>query len=125
MSANLIGTVGSWGIGAAETSIGIIIEGIDETSRNEKNFLKDISGQRMGRSDFDESIEVKLSGAITSSNAFSTKLGANITLANTIASTHLYNNNTGRTLVDEVKKTSQNEDWKRIEVDIEVLPFFS
>lgn len=124
MSANLIGTVGSWGIGAAETSIGIIIEGIDETSRNEKNFLKDIQGQRMGRSDFDESIEVKLSGAITSSNAFSTKLGANITLANTISADHLYNNNTGRTLVDEVKKTSQNEDWKRIEVDIEILPFF-
>lgn len=124
MSANLIGTVGSWGIGAAETSIGIIIEGIDETSRNEKNYLKDISGQRMGRSDFDESIEVKLSGAITSTNAFSTKLGANITLANAIGTNFLYNNNTGRTVVNEVKKTSQNEDWKRIEVDIEVLPFF-
>jgi hypothetical protein len=123
MSANLIGTVGSWGIGAAETSIGIIIEGIDETSRNEKNYLKNHIGERQGRADFDESIEVKLSGAITSSNAFSTKLGANITLANAIGTNFLYNNNTGRTLVDEVKKTSQNEDWKRIEVDIEVLPF--
>jgi hypothetical protein len=124
MSANLIGTVGSWGIASAETSIGIIIEGIDETARNEKNYLRDIVGQRMGRSEYDESIEVKLSGAITSSNAFSTKLGANITLANTIVSNSLYSNNTGRTLVGEVKRTASNEDWRRIEVDIEVLPFF-
>jgi hypothetical protein len=78
----------------------------------------------MGRSEYDESIEVKLSGAITSSNAFSTKLGANITLANTIVSNSLYSNNTGRTLVGEVKRTASNEDWRRIEVDIEVLPFF-
>jgi hypothetical protein len=124
MSANLIGTTGSWGISAAETSIGIIIEGIDETTRNEKNYLKDIYGQRMGRSDFDESIEVKLSGKLTSSTPFSTKLGANITLANTIVSNSLYNNNTGRTVVNEVKRTASNEDWRGVEVDIEVLPFF-
>jgi hypothetical protein len=124
MSANLIGTVGSWGIAAAETSIGIIIEGIDETTRNEKNYLKDIYGQRMGRSDFDESIEVKLSGKLTSSAPFTTKLGANITLANTIVSNSLFNNNTGRTVVNEVKRTASNEDWRGIEVDIEILPFF-
>ena len=124
MSANLIGTVGTWGIAAAETSIGIIIEGIDETSRNEKNYLKNTSGERMGRSDYDESIEVKLSGKMTSNTPFSTKLEANITLANTIASNHLYNNNTGRTVVNEVKRSSANEDWRGIEVDIEVLPFF-
>jgi hypothetical protein len=124
MSANLIGTVGSWGIAAAETSLGIIIEGIDETTRNEKNYLKNVSGERMGRSDFDESIEVKLSGKLTSSAPFTTKLGANITLANTIVSNSLYNNNTGRTVVNEVKRTASNEDWRSIEVDIEILPFF-
>lgn len=124
MSANLIGTVGQWGIAAAETSIGIIIEGIDETTRNEKNYIKDISGQRVGRSEFDESIEVKLSGKATSSSPFSTKLGANIVLGNTIAANSLYNNNTGRTVVNEVKRTASNEDWRGVEVDIEVLPFF-
>jgi len=124
MAANLIGTYGSWGIASAETSIGIIIEGIDETSRNEKNYLRNTVGERMGRSEYDESIEVKLSGALTSSNAFSTKLGANITLANTIVTGSLFNNNAGRTVVNEVKRTSANEDWRRVEVDIEVLPFF-
>lgn len=124
MAANLIGTYGQWGISSAETSIGIIIEGIDETSRNEKNYLRNTSGERMGRSDYDESVEVKLSGAITANTPFSTKLGANITLANAISTNLLYNNNTGKTLVNEGKRTSANEDWKRIEVDIEVLPFF-
>lgn len=125
MSANLIGTVGSWGIASAETSIGIIIEGIDETTRNEKNYIKDNVGQRTGRSEYDESIEIKLSGKLTSSAPFTTKLGANITLANTIVSNSLYNNNAGRTVVNEVKRSSENEGWKGIEVDIEVLPFFT
>ena len=125
MSANLIGTVGSWGIASAETSIGVIIEGIDETTRNEKNYIKNQIGHRVGRSEYDESIEVKLSGKLTSSTPFSTKLGANITLANTIVANSLYNNNTGRTLVGEVKRSSENEGWKSIEVDIEVLPFFT
>jgi hypothetical protein len=124
MAANLIGTVGLWGIAAAETSIGVIIESIDETSRNEKNYLKDIYGQRMGRSDYDESIEGKLTGKLTSSSPFSTKLGANITLANAIVSNHLYNNNTGRTVVNEVKRSYSNEDWRGVEIDVEVLPFF-
>jgi hypothetical protein len=124
MSANLIGTVAPWGIAAAETSIGIIIEGIDETTRNEKNYIKNIVGERTGRSDFDESIEVKLSGKITSTAPFTTKLGANITLANTIVSNSLFNNNTGRTVLNEVKRSASNEDWRGIEVDIEILPFF-
>ena len=124
MAANLIGTYGSWGIGFNETNIGVIIESIDDTTRNEKKYLKDISGQRMGRSEYDESIETKLSGKLTSSTPFSTKLGANIALTNAIASNSLYNNNTGRTVVNEVKRTRSNEDWAGIEVDVEMLPFF-
>ena len=125
MSANLIGTVGSWGIDASETSLGIIIEGIDETSRNEKSYIKDRVGQRTGRSEYDESIEFTLNGKQTSSSPFSTKLGANIALGNTIANDLLYNNNTGFTVVNEAKRSSENEGWKGIEVPCEVLPFFA
>lgn len=124
MAANLIGTVGNWGIAAAETSIGIIIEGIDEVTRNEKTPIRNNIGERTGRSEYDESIEVKLSGALVTNQVFNTKLGANITLANTIVSNSLHGSNTGRTLVNEVKRTASNEDWQRVEVDIEVLPFF-
>lgn len=125
MAANLISATGSWGIASAETNIGIIIEGIEETTRNEKNYQRDEVGQRTGRADYDESIEVKLSGKLTSSSPFTTKLGANITLANTITANSLQTNSAGLTVVDEVKRTSSNEDWKTVEVDIEILPFFS
>jgi hypothetical protein len=123
MAATLIGTTGTWGVGSAETSIGIIIEGIDETTRNEKKYIRNNVGDRVGRVDYDESIQVKLSGKLTSNSPFSAKLGANITLANTIASNSLQTSSTGRTVVDEVKRTSSNEDWRGIEVDIEILPF--
>lgn len=125
MAANLISATGDWGIDSAETNIGVIIEGIEETTRNEKNYQRDEQGQRTGRADYDESIEVKLSGKLTSSSPFTTQLGANITLDNTITSNSLQTNSTGLTVVDEVKRTAGNEDWKGVEVDIEVLPFFS
>ncbi len=123
MSANLIAATGSWGM-SSETSAGVIVEGLEEVTRTEKNFLKDEVGQRTGASFYDESIEVKLSGKLTASSPFSIKLGANVVLGNTIASNSLYNNNAGRTLVNEVKRTRANEDWRGVEVDIEVLPFF-
>jgi len=125
MAATLIGTVGSWGIGSAETTLGIIIEGIDETTKNEKSYIKDKIGQRIGRSEYDESIEVKMKGKMTSSSPFSTKLGANIVLANAITADSLVSNNAGRTLVDEVKRTAENEGWKGVEVDVSFLPFFT
>lgn len=125
MAANLISATGDWGIDSAETNIGVIIEGIEETTRNEKSYQRDEQGFRTGRADYDESIEVKLTGKLTSSSPFTTKLGANITLANTITANSLQTNSTGLTVVDEVKRTAGNEDWKGVEVDIEVLPFFS
>lgn len=124
MAATLIGTVGIWG-GTAETTLGVIFEGLDETTKNEKSYLKDNVGQRIGRADYDESIEVKLKGKLTANSPFSTKLGANITLANTITSNSLVTSSAGRTLVDEVKRGSENEGWKSIEVDVIVLPFFT
>ena len=125
MAANLIGTVGLWAIAAAETTLGIIIEGLDEDIKNEKKYIKDISGQRTGRSDYDEGIEVKITGKITSATPFTTKLGANITLGNTIATNCLYSNNTGRTLLGGVKKSAKNEDWRGIDITVDILPFFT
>ena len=123
MSANLIAATGSWGA-TAETSIGVIIDSLDEVTRTEKAYLKNAVGERTGASFYDESIEVKLTGELTANTPFSTKLGANIALSSTIVANSLYNNNTGRTLVNEVKRMSSREDWKKVEVDIEVLPFF-
>lgn len=122
MSATLIGTVGVWGIGAAETVV--IIEGLDDVTKNQKNFIKDRTGCRVGRSDYDESIGITVRGKVPSSTPFAVKLQGALVLVNTIPATHLITANTGRTLVDEVSKTRQNEDWEGITVEAEMLPFF-
>ena len=125
MAANLIGTVGLWGIAASETSLGIIIEGLDEDLKNEKKYIRDTVGQRVGRSEYDEGVEVKISGKITSATPFTSKLGANITLANTISTNCLFNSNSGRTLLNDVKRQSKGEDWRSIDITVEILPFFT
>lgn len=122
MSAALIGTVGVWGIASAETTI--IIEGIDDVSKNQKNFIKDRVGCRIGRADYDESIGITIRGKVPSTGAFAGKLQGALTLTNTIPATHLIAASAGRTLIDEVSKTRANEDWNAITIEAEMLPFF-
>ena len=71
MAATLIGTVGLWGIASDET--GLIIHKLDDVSRNEKNFLKDKAGCRIGRSDYDESMEIEIEGKLTATSPWSQK----------------------------------------------------
>jgi hypothetical protein len=122
MSATLIGTVGIWGIASAETVV--IIEGLDDVSSNQKNYIKDRVGCRTGRSDYDESIKITVRGKVPATGGFSAKLQGALVLSNTIPATHLIGSGTGRTLIDEVSKTRQNEDWQGITIEAEMLPFF-
>ena len=122
MSATLLGTVGVWGIGSAET--GLIIESIDDTSKKQSNYVKDKSGCRVGRADYDESMEITLKGQITSSTPFAQKVSAELTMTNTISAGHLQAATAGRTYIDEVQRTRGREDWVGITVNAEMLPFF-
>lgn len=122
MPATLIGLVGLWGIAADET--GLIIDKLDDNSRNEKNFMKDRVGCRVGRSDYDESIELTVGGKVTATSGWSQKLSAELVLTNTISSAHLQTANTGQTLIDDVQRSRANEDWVKFEIKAEMLPFF-
>lgn len=122
MPATLIGTVGVHGIAADET--GLIIKSLDDTSKNQKNWMKNRVGERVGRADFDESIEIEIKGSITAASPWSQKLSAVLTLANTIAATHLNSILTGKTLIDEVKRSRKDEDWNEMAISAEMLPFF-
>lgn len=122
MSATLLGTVGKWGINSAET--GLIVEAIDDTSKNKKSYVTDRFGCRTGRSDYDESIEITIRGKLTYASPWAQKLSANLTIANTISTGHLQTSETGRTLIDEVQRTRANEDWQGLVVTAELLPFF-
>jgi hypothetical protein len=122
MPATLLGTVGVHGIAADET--GMIIKSLDDTSKNQKNWMKNRVGERVGRADFDESIEIEIKGCITAATPWTQKLSAIITLANTISAAHLQSVLTGKTYVDEVKRSRKDEDWNEISVSAEMLPFF-
>jgi hypothetical protein len=122
MPATLIGTVGVWGIAADET--GMIIDKLDDNSRNEKNYMKDRVGCRVGRSDYDESMEITIGGKITATSPWSQKISGELTITNTISSGYLQTSNTGQTLIDDVQRSRANEDWIKIEVKAEMLPFF-
>jgi hypothetical protein len=122
MPATLLGTVGSWGIASDET--GLIVEQIDDVSRNEKSYLKDKSGCRIGRADYDESVEIDVKGKLTAASPWSQKIAAALTIANTITSGHLQTASTGQTLVGEVARTRNQEDWRGLSFKAEMLPFF-
>ncbi len=122
MPATLIGTVGIHGIAADET--GMIIKSLEDTSKNQKNWMKNRVGERVGRADFDESIEIEIKGCMTASTPWTQKLSAVLTITNTIAANHLNTVLTGKTLIDEVKRSRKDEDWNEISVSAEMLPFF-
>ena len=122
MAATLIGTVGVHGITTDE--VGMIIEKLDDTSKNQKSWMKDKIGQRVGRADFDESIEISIEGKLTATTPWSQKLSAVLTIANTIGAGFLNAATAGKTLIDEVKRTRSNSDWQGISVSAEMLPFF-
>ena len=122
MAATLLGTVGVWGIASDET--GIIIEKIDDNSRKESNFVKNKSGERQGRADYDESMEIDIAGKITSASPWSQSISSELVMTNTITAGHLAGAGGGQTLIDEVGRTRANEDWTGITIKAEMLPFF-
>lgn len=122
MAATLLGTVGVHGIASDET--GMIIESLDDTSKKKSNFLIGKKGDRIGRADYDESIEISIKGKLTASSPWSQQISEALTLTNTISYTHLQSASGGMTLTDEVKRSRKNEEWNDIEVSAETLPFF-
>lgn len=122
MPATLIGTVGIHGIAADET--GLIIKSLDDTSKKQSNFMKNRVGERVGRADYDESMEIEIKGCLTAVTPWSQKLSAVLTIVNTISAGFLNATGPGKTLIDEVKRTRKDEDWNEISVSAEMLPFF-
>lgn len=126
MSATLVelkGTVGVHGIGADET--GLIIRTIKDKTRKATNFQKNRVGNRVGRADYDHSIEITLEGEITASSGFSQRVSAELTMSNAISSAHLPSGaGTGETMIDEVERSREREGWQDISVSAEMLPCF-
>lgn len=120
---SLIGTVGIHGIAADET--GLIIESLDDTTKKQSNYQKNRVGNRVGRADYDHSIEITFKGQVTATAGFAQKVSAELTLTNALTAGFLpAGAGTGKTLIDEVSRTQAREDWVGISVNAELLPCF-
>lgn len=120
---SLLGTVGVHGIGADET--GLVIRTLKDKTRKSSNYLKNRLGNRIGRADYDHSIEITLEGEVTASSPWSQKVSAEITMANAISADHLpASAGDGMTLIDEVERSREREGWQDISISAEMLPAF-
>jgi hypothetical protein len=103
----------------------MIITKLDDTSKKKTNEQRNRVGNRCGRADYDESIELNIEGDITAASPWTQKLSAELTLTNTIAANHLQQTTSGKTLIDEVKRSRGREDWVGISIQAEMLPNYA
>ena len=127
MSATLVQLLGTTGIhGIAEDETGLIIRSIKEKSRKQSNFLKNRVGNRVGRADYDHSIEVTIEGELTATTGFAQAVSTELTIANALTTDFLPDGqaSSGMTLIDDVERSSEREGWVGISVSAELLPCF-
>lgn len=122
MAETLFGTVGIWGIAESELPAGLIIESIEEASRSEKNYVRNHKGARIGRAGTDESVEISLAAEVLGGTSFDVRLGAALSLANTIGLANLNSLAAGKIVVNDVKRKRGREEWEAVTVDAEMLP---
>ena len=98
MAASLLGTTGNWGIPQDEAGI----------------LITDLSL-------YQEMAEVKISGLVSKDTPFSGKVGAALALANTVPG-HL-NGSDGTTIVNQISRSLNNEDFEKIDITAKYYPF--
>ncbi len=112
MAATSLGITGNWGITADETGL-IITDLAWEYSHEEKTVL-DKTGEVIGLSFYRPKADVKMSGLVAKTSAFSTKIGVALTLANTMPA-HLPASG-GTTVLQQVTRSLSNEDFEKIDI---------
>ena len=122
MAATELGTHGVWGIAADQTGILITDHSFDFS--DQEKLVLNRSGEIIGMGTYQEKIECKVSGLIPASAPFSGKISAAITLANAIPA-HAQNTTGGSTILRTLSRSSNNEDWEKIDLGAIHYPFIT
>ncbi len=120
MAATFLGTTGNWGI--LNDQQGILITDLSFDFSNQEKTVLDKAGEIIGLSLYQEKVEIKLSGLVAKTSSFSGKIGAAIALANTIP-THLQQASGGTTILMQVSRSLNNEDFEKIDLTATHYPF--
>ena len=120
MAATFLGTTGNWGI--PNDQAGILITDLSFDFSNQEKTVLDKAGEIIGLSLYQEKVEIKLSGLVAKTSSFSGKIGAAIALANAIP-THLQQASGGTTILMQVSRSLNNEDFEKIDLTATHYPF--
>ena len=120
MAATFLGTTGNWGITNDET--GILINDLSFDYSNQEKTVLDKSGEIIGLALYQEKVEIKLSGLVAKTSAFSGKIGAALALANALPA-HLQATSGGTTIIKQINRALNNEDFEKIDITATHYPF--
>ena len=120
MAATFLGTTGNWGI--PNDQAGILITDLSFDFSNQEKTVLDKAGEIIGLSLYQEKVEIKLSGLVAKTSSFSGKIGAAIALANAIPA-HLQQASGGTTILMQVSRSLNNEDFEKIDLAATHYPF--
>lgn len=121
MAATFLGTTGNWGIPQDEA--GILINDLSFDFSNQEKPVLDRGGEIIGLAFYQSKVEIKLSGLVAKTSGFSGKIGAALTLANAIPG-HLLATG-GTTILGQVSRSLNNEDFEKIDLTATHYPFIS
>ena len=122
MAATFLGTTGNWGI--PNDQPGLLITDLSFDFSNQEKTVLDKAGEIIGLSLYQEKVEIKLSGLVAKTSSFSGKIGAAIALANAIPG-HLQQASGGTTILMQVSRSLNNEDFEKIDLTATHYPFVS
>jgi hypothetical protein len=120
MAATFLGTTGNWGI--PNDQPGLLITDLSFDFSNQEKTVLDKAGEIIGLSLYQEKVEIKLSGLVAKTSSFSGKIGAAIALANAIPG-HLQQASGGTTILMQVSRSLNNEDFEKIDLTATHYPF--
>ena len=120
MGATCLRTIGNWGIPILQH--GIPITDLSFDFSNQEKTVLDKAGEIIGLSLYQEKVEIKLSGLVAKTSSFSGKIGAAIALANAIPA-HLQQATGGTTILMQVSRSLNNEDFEKIDLTATHYPF--
>jgi MoaA/NifB/PqqE/SkfB family radical SAM enzyme len=121
MAATLHGD-GVWGISADET--GIITHNIDHNFTSDVKTLRNRTGEEIGASYYNEYVDITIDGAIPTTSAITSKIGAELTLTNALVN-HLQQGVGGTVVIGTINRKRANEDYEMISLNAKLYPYIT
>ncbi|MEN9285724.1 MAG: hypothetical protein ACK5TY_03665 [Verrucomicrobiota bacterium] len=113
MPASLLGTTGNFGIPNDQT--GLLVTDLSFDFSSQEKQVLDKGGEVIGLAFYQEKVEVKISGLVSKTSAFSGKISAALVLANAIPA-HLQKSTGGTTILTQMSRSMNNEDFEKIDL---------